>query len=116
MAVSDALAEGWEDDPAYETFEFWSYLGTTVSIDDNLYGTLCFADTAAREEPLTDKEKALIEMYGQWVEYTLPLWDEPLVPETRTDTIEGRAVSSEAIDSLMDALTSRTRGVTLMAL
>ncbi len=116
MAVSDALAEGWEDDPAYATLEFGSYLGTTVLVDNDLYGTLCFADTAARDEPFIDKEKILVEMYGQWVEYILSLRDEPLIRETRTDTIEGRAVSSEAIDLMMDALTSRTRRVILMTL
>lgn len=116
MAVSDAPAEGWEDDPAYETFGFGSYLGTAVSIDGELHGTLCFADTAARDEPINDKEKALVEMYSQWVEYTMAYEDEPLFRETRIDTIEERAVSSEAINSMMDALKSRTRRVILMAL
>lgn len=69
-----------------------------------------------RDEPINDKEKALVEMYSQWVEYTMAYWDEPAFRETRTDTIEGRAVSSEAIDSMMDALKSRTRRVILMAL
>jgi len=116
LAVSDALAEGWEDDPAYETFELGSYLGTTVSLDDDLYGTLCFANTAARDEPILDKEKALVEMHSQWVEYALDLRDWSSMQGTRIDTIEGRAVSSEAIDTMMDALKSRPRRVTLMTL
>lgn len=116
LAVSDALAEGWEDDPAYETFGLGSYLGTTISLDDALYGTLCFADTTPRDEPINDKEKALIEMHGQWVEYTLDVWGRPSIRETRTDTIEGRAVSPEAIDSMMDALKSRPRRVILIEL
>jgi len=57
MAVSDALAEGWEDDPAYETFGLRSYLGTRVSVDDELYGTLCFVDTAPVMNPSTTKRK-----------------------------------------------------------
>jgi GAF domain-containing protein len=116
MAVSDALAEGWKDDPAYETFQLGSYLGTTVSVDDELYGTLCFADTTVRDEPFIDEEKTLVEMYGQWVEYTLALRDEPLSRETCTDTLAGRAVSSEAIDSMMNALRSRARRVVLLSL
>lgn len=116
MAVSDALAEGWEDDPAYETFEFGSYLGTTVSVEDELYGTLCFADTDARDEPILDKEKALVEMYSQWVEYTLDLFARPPFRGTRIDAIEGRTVSSEEIDSMMDTLKSHTRRVILMSL
>ncbi|MXR19323.1 hypothetical protein [Halobacterium bonnevillei] len=116
LAVSDALAEGWEDDPAYETFKLASYLGTTVSVTDELYGTLCFADTTARDEPLIDTEKALVEIYSQWIEYILALWDDPPTRKTRVDTIAGRAISSEAIDSMMDALTSPTRRSILMTL
>ncbi|AEN05131.1 hypothetical protein Halar_1387 [halophilic archaeon DL31] len=116
IAVSNAFDEGWEDDPAYETLRFESYLGTTVSVAGELYGTLCFADTAARDEPLIDQEKALVEMYSQWVGYILTHWDESPIRGTRIDTIEARAVSSEAIDSMMDALTNRTRRVILMTL
>lgn len=116
LAVSDAVAEGWEGDPAYETFGLGSYLGTTVSVADEPYGTLCFADTGARDEPLRDEEKVLIELYSQWIGYVLTLRGEPLVRGTRVDTIDGRAVSSDAIDSMMDALTDRSRRDVLMTL
>ena len=116
MAVNDALAEGWEDDPAYETFGLGTYLGTTVWVDDELYGRLCFADTAVRDEPIDDKEKALVEMLSKWLEYTSTHWDEPLLWETRTDTIERRAVSSDAIGSMMDALISPIRRVVFITL
>ena len=116
MAINDAPAEGWEEDPAYETYGFRSYLGTTVSVGDDLYGTLCFVDTTPRDEPIRDAEKALVEMYSQWVAHTLELWDDLSTPKTRSDAIERRAVSSEAIDSMMDALRSRPRRVVLMTL
>jgi hypothetical protein len=116
LAVSDALSEGWEDDPAYQAFELGSYLGTTISVDGELYGTLCFANTAPRDQPIADTEKALIKMHGQWVEYMLDLRDGSSLPEQRFDTIEERAVSSEAIDLMMDALRERTRRVILMKL
>lgn len=116
LAISDALAEGWKDDPAYETFGLGSYLGTTVSLDDELYGTLCFANTAPREEPITDKEKALVEMHGLWAEYALHLWNGPAIQGANSDAIEERAVSSEAIDSMMGALKNRTRRAVLMTL
>lgn len=116
LAVSDALSEGWGDDPAYEAFELGSYLGTTISVDGDLYGTLCFANTAARDDPITAREKVLVKMHGQWVEYMLDLWDGPPTPEQKVDTIEKRAVSPEAIDLMMDALRERTRRVILMTL
>ncbi|WP_338756553.1 GAF domain-containing protein (plasmid) [Halobacterium salinarum] len=116
LAISDALAEGWGDDPAYETFELGSYLGTTVSVDDDLYGTLCFANSEARTESFRNKEKALIEMFGQWVEYILALRDGLSIREPRVDSIEDRGVSPEAINSMMDALKSRPRRAILMTL
>jgi len=116
MAINDAPAEGWEEDPAYETYGFRSYLGTTVSVGGDLYRTLCFVDTTPRDEPIRDAEKALVEMYSQWVAHTIELWDGLSTPKTRGGAIEGRAVSSEAIDSMMDALRSRPRRVVLMTL
>lgn len=116
LAISDAIAEGWEHDPAYETFGIETYLGTTISIDGELYGTLSFADVAAREEPIREKEKALIEMHAQWVEYTASLWDGLPTQGVRLDPIEGRTVSAEAIDSMMGALRRRSRRVILMTL
>ncbi|QLD85061.1 GAF domain-containing protein [Natronomonas halophila] len=116
LAISDAIAEGWEDDPAYEAFGISSYLGTTVSVDDELYGTLCFANTAPRDDPIRDEEKALVEMHGQWVGHTLDLWEGPPIREQNIDRVEKRVVSSDAIDSMMDALRKPTRRVILMAL
>jgi len=55
-------------------------------------------------------------MHGQWVEYTMTHWGESSFREARIDAIEGRAVSSDAIDSMMDALESRTRRVVLATL
>jgi hypothetical protein len=116
LAVSDAPAEGWRNDPAYELFGFGSYLGTTVSVAGKTYGTLCFADSTVRGEPFTENEKALVDMYGQWVGYMLSYCDESLTREACIDTIEGRAVSSDGIDSMMDVLSTHTRRVILMAL
>lgn len=116
LAISDALAEGWGDDPAYETLELGSYLGTTVSVADDLYGTLCFANSEARTESFQDKEKALVEMFGQWVEYILTLREGSSIRESRLDSIEDRGVSPEAINSMMDALKRRPRRAVLMTL
>lgn len=116
VAISDALAEGWGHDPAYDTFELGSYLGTTVSIDDDLYGTVCFVNTAARDEPIRDREKALVEMHSQWIAYILAHENEPPIRGTQIDALEARSVSSEEIDSMMDALSNRVRRIILVTL
>ncbi|WP_435183360.1 ATP-binding protein [Halobellus sp. EA9] len=71
LAVSDALAEGWEDDPAYEVFELGSYIGGKVIVEEELYGTLCFASTEPRGVPFTDAEKTLIRLMSKWAGYEL---------------------------------------------
>ncbi|MFB6091159.1 MAG: ATP-binding protein [Halobellus sp.] len=71
LAVSDALAEGWGDDPAYDVFELGSYIGGKVVVDGELYGTLCFASTEPRGVPFTEAEKTLIRLMAKWASYEL---------------------------------------------
>jgi hypothetical protein len=116
LAVSDASAEGWDSDPAYETFELGSYLGTTVAVGDDLYGTLCFANTAPRDEPFQDEEKALLELHSQWVEVVLAGSESSPTQTIPFDAVAGRTVSSDAIDAMMDALRSPIRRGVLLTL
>lgn len=117
MAVSDMTAEGWDEDPAYERFDLGCYVGTTVTLDDDLYGTLCFADSASRAPPLTDEEVTLVEMYGQWVTYELNQYTGPPSHDTAgADPEELDRVLSPQLDVMMDALGTRARRVVLLTL
>ncbi|MFC5136526.1 MULTISPECIES: sensor histidine kinase [Haloferacaceae] len=69
LTVVDAAAEGWEGEPAYERFGLGTYVGGRVEVDGELYGTLCFADTAAREDPFTDLQRTFVELLTRWVSY-----------------------------------------------
>ncbi|MFB6281067.1 MAG: PAS domain S-box protein, partial [Haloferacaceae archaeon] len=71
VAIHDALAAGWEGDPAYELFGLDCYIGTKVTVNDDLYGTVFFGSDAPREEPFTDAEKAFVRLMGQLVSYEL---------------------------------------------
>lgn len=116
LAVSNALAEGWSGDPAYEEFGLGSYLGTTVTLDDEPYGTLCFANIEPREEPITDEERALIEMHGQWVSYELSQWTDPPSVDTLGGTIGESTMASTQIDGMMDVLSREARRLVLLML
>lgn len=116
MVVNDAQAEGWGDDPAYEEFGFECYIGTTVTTEDALYGTLCFADTAPRETPITDAERTLVEMFGQWLTYELDRWSGPRIRHPIHDEFTEYDLSSSQIDSAMDALRDPARRVVLRTL
>jgi signal transduction histidine kinase len=67
LSVPDALADGWEDDPAYDTFELGAYVGAKITVDGELYGTLCFAATRPRSYSFSDAERTFIELMAQWV-------------------------------------------------
>jgi len=71
LTVEHASEEGWADDPAYEGFGLECYFGGTLHVDGERYGTLCFADTEARERPFSDSEETFIELLVEWVSYEL---------------------------------------------
>ena len=50
LMIADAEAEGWEDDPAYQEFGFSCYIGAPVTVANDTYGTICFADDSSRPE------------------------------------------------------------------
>lgn len=117
MVVSDAFAEGWEDDPAYDRWGFDTYVGTTVTVEDELYGTLCFADTDCREDPIADTEVTLLEMFGAWATYEMNQWSGPPTQNTVSRALEAqKSPTSSELDNMMDALGKRPRRVILLEL
>jgi PAS domain S-box-containing protein len=71
LDINDATAEGWSDDPAYERFGLGCYIGGTVVVDGEQYGTLCYADSESRDHSLGDTERAFVELLVQWISYEL---------------------------------------------
>jgi signal transduction histidine kinase len=71
LGVHDAIADGWEADPAYDAFGLGCYLGGKVLVDGDLYGTLCFAADEARGETFTDAERTFVELLTRWASYEL---------------------------------------------
>ncbi|WP_435359719.1 PAS domain S-box protein [Haloarchaeobius sp. DFWS5] len=54
------------DDPAYERFGLGCYLGGRLDVDGTLYGTLCFADDAARDIDFSPAERRFVEVMVDW--------------------------------------------------
>jgi PAS domain S-box-containing protein len=69
LAVQNAPEAGWSGDPAYERFDLGAYIGAKVWVDDELYGTLCFASHEPRESPFDEFERTFVELMSQWVGY-----------------------------------------------
>jgi signal transduction histidine kinase len=71
LTIQHASIEGWEDDAAYEAFGLESYIGATVVLDGEMYGTFCFADTEPRDQPFSSNEETFVELLSQWMSYEL---------------------------------------------
>ncbi|ELZ23654.1 response regulator receiver modulated GAF sensor protein [Halosimplex carlsbadense 2-9-1] len=71
VAVDDAPTAGWTDDRAYEIYDLDSYVGTTVTVGDERYGTLCFAAREARDRSFSEAERTFLELTAQWIGYEL---------------------------------------------
>jgi len=71
LAINNAVDAGWEDDPAYERFDLGCYIGGTVVVDGEPYGTLCFADQHSRDHEFDESERAFVELLVQWISHEL---------------------------------------------
>jgi len=65
VALTDAPKQGWADDPAYQQHGLDCYLGTTIFVHGDVYGTVCFSSRDARESTFTSEEKAVVELLAR---------------------------------------------------
>ncbi|EMA41148.1 PAS domain S-box protein [Halobiforma nitratireducens] len=71
IVLQDALAEGWDDDPAFERFGLRCYVGAHVTVDDDCYGALCFADREPRDDLEIELQRSIVEALAERVGYEL---------------------------------------------
>jgi len=65
-APAAGVIDGGSDDPTPHC-----YHGTPVSIDGELYGTVCFVSRDAREKPFADEETTFAELVARMLEHEL---------------------------------------------
>jgi len=71
IALHDAPKQGWADDPAFKEHGLHCYHGTTITIDEEVYGTVCFVSTEPRDGPFTDDETMFAELIGRMLEHEI---------------------------------------------
>jgi len=71
LGVTHAREEGWADDPAYERFGLGCYLGATITVDGQQFGTVCFADTGHRTRAFSALERSFVDLLTDWISYIL---------------------------------------------
>lgn len=67
LAIQNAGTSTAVPDVAVETFDLGTYIGAKVTVEDETYGTVCFADTDVRTESFTDTQTHLVELLASLV-------------------------------------------------
>lgn len=71
IALHNAPAQGWADDPAFDTHGLHCYHGTPIIVEEELYGTVCFVSDSPREEPFSEEETLFAELVARLLEHEL---------------------------------------------
>ncbi|WP_436902812.1 PAS domain S-box protein [Halovenus halobia] len=61
LAVQDASVSSISDS-AINTFNLGTYIGMQVVVDDDIYGTICFAAEDERDEPFSESQEIFLEL------------------------------------------------------
>ncbi|WP_255197133.1 GAF domain-containing sensor histidine kinase [Halorarius litoreus] len=88
LTVQHASIEGWENDAAYGTFGLESYVGARVEMEDDLYGTFCFADTDPHDEPFSESEVVFVELMAEWTGHELARQEMTTALQRERDRLE----------------------------
>lgn len=67
LVVQDSYTSESIDDAAIERFGLGCYIGTKIVVDDETYGTLCFAGVDPREESFTHAETMFVELLARLI-------------------------------------------------
>lgn len=71
IAISNAPAQGWADDPAFETHGLHCYHGTEINVNGSVYGTLCFVAQDPNEESFTEEKTMYSTLISRLLEHEL---------------------------------------------
>jgi len=93
IALHDAPAQGWADDPAFDTHGLHCYHGTTISLNDETFGTVCFVAESSRE-PFTAAETMFAELIAKSLEHELQSrqYEEALTRQSNLSTVLNRVL------------------------
>ncbi len=98
VALGDVTETETIPDERYEQWDLQCYLGATVTVDNEQYGTICFVDDTARESAFDESDRHFAEVLTDWIGYLL----EQQAYEEELD--QQRAFTESLMDSLPDPL------------
>ncbi|MEC4803918.1 MAG: adenylate/guanylate cyclase domain-containing protein [Jaaginema sp. PMC 1079.18] len=59
------IPASWRDRPFYQNQQFEGYLGTPIRVNHEIYGTLSFYQTRNSSDPLSDRDREIVELMAQ---------------------------------------------------
>ncbi|MDF9747259.1 PAS domain S-box protein [Natrinema salsiterrestre] len=69
LGIYDAAATGRADHPIADRLDISCYVGGEITVEDDLYGTLCFLNAEPRDRPFTPAEKSFIDLMTRWLSH-----------------------------------------------
>ena len=97
LAVQDATASSAIGDRAVQAFGLGAYIGVTVTVDDEPYGTVCFAGESERAEAFSEAEEMFLELLGKLIGQALERRAYERELEARTERLEREKARFEGI-------------------
>ena len=89
VSIDDAGADaGLSTLPAYTDLGLACYVGAPITVDEEVYGSLCFAGTEARDPELIEAQKLTVKTLAQWVGYELERGQREAELERQIDRLE----------------------------
>ncbi|WP_257299656.1 GAF domain-containing sensor histidine kinase [Haloarchaeobius sp. FL176] len=67
LVLADADDSGYSDDVAKEVTELHCYIGAPITVDGDIYGTLCFSAEDPRPVSFDDDEQRFVSLLTRWI-------------------------------------------------
>ncbi len=67
ISFENAGASEWAAHPCYATFRMEAFLGTPVTVNGQVYGTLSFASPRPRSQPFKPADREFLRLMAQWI-------------------------------------------------
>mgnify|MGYP000628052883 CR=1 FL=1 len=97
LAVQDAAASAAVTERAIDAFGLGSYIGATVAVDGEPFGTVCFAAETEREDAFTEAEEIFLELLAKLIGQALERRAYERELEARADRLEREKARFEGI-------------------
>jgi len=103
LAIADAKAEGYADNPGYADHGASCYLGTPLKIDGEQYGTVCFVSSNPREAAFTPAERMFAHLFVEILENHITRNQTKATLEASRDNYDALAEATPGAVFLCDA-------------